>query len=318
MMPPSNWILAYTTPGDAPRWRRRLLYSPGARLLYCIAAFVLLVFGARYGLHQLAWSPQGSSPWVVAAIGLAVEAGPAVLAYLSVVFLIERRYPAELAPEALPRLAAAGLLAGSLLFSAVVGVLWLAGSYHLEGINTHPNWIPQVAIIGLGAGVGEELMTRGALFRMVEEGLGTWAALAISALVFGALHLGNPGATWWAAAAIAIEAGLLLGMIYHVTRSLWPCIGLHAAWNVMQGVVYGIPVSGTHADGFLISSRTGPDWLSGGAFGAEASVVALALCSLCTVSLLAIALNRGSIVPPYWRRKLPGDTDAWERMDRIR
>ena len=317
MSSPDGYRLAYTAPGDAPRWQRWLLYSPGARLLIFIAAFVALSLALQYGLHQLAWSPRPASSLLRATVGLAAQAGPPLLAYLFVVFLIERRYPAELAPEALPRFALAGLLAGSVLFSAVVGVLWLAGSYHVVGTNTHPDWLPQVAIIGLGAGGVEEILMRGALFRMIEEGLGTWVALAVSAVVFGALHLGNPGATWWAAAAIAIEAGLLLGMLYHLTRSLWACMGLHAAWNIMQGVVYGIPVSGTHADGFLVSSRSGPDWLSGGVFGAEASVVALALCSLCTLALLRIAWRRGTIVPPGWQRKLPGDTDAWQRMNRI-
>ena len=127
-------------------------------------------------------------------------------------------------------------------------------------------------------------------------------ALLFSALFFGAAHLNNPGATLWAGLAIAIEAGILLALIYLVTRSLWVCIGLHAAWNFMQGTVYGIPVSGTRADGWLVSTRSGPDWLSGGVFGAEASVVALALCSLASIALLAVALRQGKLVPPRWRR----------------
>jgi hypothetical protein len=155
----------------------------------------------------------------------------------------------------------------------------------------------------VGAGVAEEIITRGVLFRMTEEGLGTWWALAISALFFGGAHIFNPGATWWSSLAIAIEAGVLLALLYHVTRSLWSCIGLHAAWNVMQGTVFGIPVSGTAAHGWLISSRTGPDWLSGGVFGAEASVVALLVCLCCSMVLLVIALRRGSIVPPAWRQR---------------
>lgn len=91
---------------------------------------------------------------------------------------------------------------------------------------------------GLGAGIGEEILFRGVLFRIVEEGLGTWAALLVSALFFGAVHLGNPGATLWSSATIAIEAGLLFGLLYHVTRSLYLCMGVHAAWNFMQGTVY--------------------------------------------------------------------------------
>lgn len=313
-----NWQVAYTTPADAPRWKRWMLYSPGARLLYFTAVLAAVAITLQFGLPMLLGSTKSAPSIERAALGLLFEIAPALLAYLFVVRLIERRYPAELAPEALPHNALLGLGAGTALFSTVVLVLWLAGSYHLIGGNDHPDWLPQLAVVGIGAGLGEEILMRGALFRMVEEGLGTWAALAISAAVFGALHLGNPHATWWAGAAIAIEAGLLLGMLYHLTRSLWACAGLHAAWNISQGLVYGIPVSGTHADGFLVSTRSGPDWLSGGAFGAEASVVALTLCLLCTLAMVVVAVRRGTIVPPSWKRKPAAAADPWERMDRIR
>jgi hypothetical protein len=182
-------------------------------------------------------------------------------------------------------------------------VLWLLGSYHVLGTNPHADWLPQVLVAGIGAGIAEEIITRGVLFRVAEEGLGSGWALLISAVFFGAAHIANPGATLWSSAAIAIEAGILLALLYLVTRSLWTCIGLHAAWNIAQGTIYGIPVSGTHADGWLVSSRSGPDWLSGGAFGAEASVVALALCSLCSVALLVVAWRRRLFVPPCWRRR---------------
>jgi uncharacterized protein len=227
---------------------------------------------------------------------------PTVAAYLCLVTWFECRRAVELKLRTIPTYGLVGLLAGATLFSAVVGILWLLGCYHVIGTNPHADWLPEVLLVGVCAGISEEIISRGVLFRISEEGMGTWFGLAVSAAFFGLAHMGNAGATLWSTAAIAIEAGLLFGMLYHVTRSLWACIGLHAAWNVMQGTVFGIPVSGTHADGFLVSKLTGPDWLSGGSFGAEASVVALGLCSLCTIALLVIALRRGSIVLPFWRR----------------
>jgi hypothetical protein len=220
--------------------------------------------------------------------------------------VIERRRPVELLSPGAPARALAGLTGGALLFSAIVGVLWMLGVYHVTGFDPHANWVTPLLMVGIGAGVGEEIMFRGALFRIVEEGLGTWVALLLSALFFGFAHMNNPGATAWSSSAIAIEAGLLFGLLYNVTRSLPICMGLHAAWNFCQGTLYGIPVSGTTADGWLVSTRTGPDWLSGGVFGAEASVVAIALCSACTLVLLRMALRNGTIVPPAWiRRRQP-------------
>ena len=71
-----------------------------------------------------------------------------------------------------------------------------------------------------------DVYKRQILFRLTEEGLGTWVALVVSALFFGFMHAGNPGATAWSSVAISIEAGLLFGLLYHVTRSLWWCICL--------------------------------------------------------------------------------------------
>jgi membrane protease YdiL (CAAX protease family) len=288
--------IAFTTPPGAPRWKRWLLFSPLARIAIFVLLFMALSFATGALMHALGWLGKGAPATIHGLAQLLVRALPALIAYLLLVRLVERRPLTELAPRRLLPDGAIGTAAGLLLFSAVVGVLYLLGSYHVTGTNPDAPWVPALLMVGLGAGIGEEIICRGVLFRIVEEGLGSWWALLVSALFFGAAHVGNPGATLWSSAAIAIEAGLLFGMIYHLTRSLPLCMGLHAAWNFAQGTIYGIPVSGTPADGWLVSSRSGPDWLSGGVFGAEASVIGLGLCSLCTLALLVVALRRGSIV----------------------
>lgn len=292
--------LAYVTPATTAPWKRWLVCSPLARIAIFMVLFIVLNRSSSALVHVLMHG-MAKTPMSSALVYLAVVLLPAIVTYVFLVRVVERRKPEELALRRWPD-ALRGLLAGSLLFSTVVGVLWLLGSYHVTAFNPHADWLPALLVAGIGAGIGEEIMFRGALFRIVEEGLGTWAALLVSALFFGFAHAGNPGATAWSSAAIAIEAGLLFGLLYHVTRSLPICMGLHAAWNFCQGTVYGIPVSGLKADGWLVSTRTGPDWLSGGVFGAEASVVALALCSLCSLALLVVALRRHAFVPPGWRR----------------
>ncbi|GLQ88123.1 CPBP family intramembrane glutamic endopeptidase [Dyella flagellata] len=288
--------IAFRTPPSAPAWQRWLVYSPVAR----IVIFAAITFGVGYAMHDIlaaiGWMGKSVAP-LQRALGLmTMELVATVIAYLVLVCLVEHRSPRELSLRALPTYGLAGLLAGFLIFSTVVGILWLCGSYHVLGINAQVDWLPEVLLAGVGAGIGEEIVTRGVLFRIAEEGLGTWWALAISAVFFGGAHIFNPGATLWSSLAIAIEAGILLALVFHVTRTLWACVGLHAAWNITQGTIYGIPVSGTGGKGWLLSSRTGPDWLSGGAFGAEASVVALLVCTSVSVVLLLTALRRKSIV----------------------
>jgi membrane protease YdiL (CAAX protease family) len=299
----SEPVVAFVTPPAAPRWARWLLFSPVARIVIFTALLVAFGTATNTLLAVSGWSAKQASPDARAWVQLLARVVPTVLAYLVLVKAVERRAVTELAARKILPDGALGIAAGLLLFSTVVGVLWLLGSYHVVGTNPHAKWLPALLTAGLGAGITEEIICRGVLYRIVEEGLGSGWALLISALLFGAAHLANPNATPWAALAIAIEAGLLFGLLYHLTRSLALCMGLHAAWNFAQGTIYGIPVSGLDADGWLVSQRTGPDWLSGGAFGAEASVVALALCSLCSLGLLVVAVRRGTLVRPAWRRR---------------
>ncbi len=297
--------IAFTTPSNAADWQRWWVFSPMARIVIFAVLMVAFSIVDHAVVASLGWLAQQATPLQHALASVSLQLLPALIAYLILVRLIERRPLTELSLRSIPTFGLAGLVMGILLFSLVVGILWLAGSYHVTGTNPGVNWLPGVLVTGVGAGIGEEIVTRGVLFRIIEEGLGTWWALGISALFFGAAHIFNPGATLWSSAAIAVEAGILFALLYHVTRSLWACIGLHAAWNIMQGTVYGIPVSGLHADGWLVSNRTGPDWLSGGVFGAEASVVALLACSMLSAALLIIAVRRGSIVPTRRSRQLP-------------
>lgn len=297
--------IAFATPAHATPWQRWLVFSPGARIVNFAVTMLALGFLIGSAIHLLGWSDKDADPFHDALAMLLFQLVPVLIAYLALVRGVERRPVAELSLRSLPRQGGLGLLIGALLMSATVAMLWLLGSYRVIGTHSSPDWASAVLVVGLGAGLGEEIVSRGVLFRIVEEGLGTWWALAVSALFFGAMHIGNPGATLWSSAAIAIEAGVLLGLLYHVTRSLWVCAGMHLAWNVLQGTVFGIAVSGHPADGFLVARLSGPEWLSGGSFGAEASVVALAVCTSLSAVLLAIAVRRRSIVPPSWKRRPP-------------
>lgn len=295
--------IAFETPVDAPAWKRWLIYSALARIVIFAIALVAVGFVTVASLRALGWAGPAASASTKGWSQLIFRGLPTVAAYLALTRIVERRRPAELAWRKLPLHALTGILLGVALLSVVIGVLWLAGSYHILGVGGEVHWLGTILTVGLGAGISEEIVFRGALFRIVEEGAGTWAALLLSALAFGALHLGNPNATLWSGMAIAIEAGVLFGLAYHVTRSLWFCMGLHAAWNVMEGPVFGTSVSGLPAHGWIKASLTGPDWLSGGHFGPEASVVTPLCCLALATVFLVIALRRGSIVAPSWVRR---------------
>jgi membrane protease YdiL (CAAX protease family) len=208
----------------------------------------------------------------------------------------------ELSTPGLVREWAIGALCGAGLYTACVVVLMLLGIYKVEGLNPLTFLLPNLAM-AIKSGVFEELIFRGVLHRSVEAVFGSWGGILVASLAFGLLHMLNPGATLGGAIYISIEAGLLLSAAYLVTRRLWICMGFHMAWNYFQSAVFSGVVSGAVSDpGLLRATIEGPELLTGGTFGMEHSVVALVLCTTAGVVLLMIALRRGHLMPPMWKR----------------
>jgi membrane protease YdiL (CAAX protease family) len=211
----------------------------------------------------------------------------------------EKRAVSEFGLQGAARELGSGILLGALLFGSVVAVLALSGMYRVDGLNS-PSVLLIPFMISVFSGLFEEVLMRGILFRILEDSLGSWFALAISAVIFGALHLLNEHATVNGAVAIMLEAGILLAAAYMFTRRLWFAIGIHFAWNFTQGGIFGITISGNEPmAGLLRSSLNGPEWLTGGAFGAEASVIAVVVCLLAGVYLLARAHQKGNFIAPF-------------------
>jgi membrane protease YdiL (CAAX protease family) len=209
---------------------------------------------------------------------------------------VEKRRPLELSTGRGALEWVIGLALGAALLSATLGTLVALGGYRVDATGTL-----DALVTGLRVHVPhallEELLFRALLFKIAEESLGSGAALVIEASLFGALHLANPGATAIGAVAIALEAGVLLTAAYLCTRRIWLAWGLHVGWNVTQSSLFGIKVSGLPPGPSVFSSKPlGPDWLTGGAFGVEASPIAVALCLLVAVALMVAAVRRGQWV----------------------
>ena len=227
-------------------------------------------------------------------------AGFAVYCWL--VRLIERRPVTELALPGMGKELGIGLIIGAGLYTASVLVLIVMDIYKIQGLNPVSYMLPAV-VMALSAAVFEELLFRGVLFRIVEEWLGSWISLVVSSMVFGLVHLMNPTATLTGAIFIAVEAGILLGAAYMLTRRLWMSMGFHAAWNYTQSGIFSGVVSGGDADpGLIKDTITGPALLTGGQFGLEASVIAALFCTTTGVILTIMAVRRGHVVQPFWKR----------------
>jgi membrane protease YdiL (CAAX protease family) len=276
----------------------RILHFPLTMLLIEAIAVVAVAVLISLGVHAM-HLPKGLFSTLAALVFAAANIG----LWKALQRRLERRADGEFpAGGAVPE-AAAGLLFGIVLFSVMAGAVALLGGLTIGGFR---GWaclgsLGGMLALAITSGVFEETLFRGVLFRHVETMLGTWAALVITAAFFGAAHLFNPGATWFAAVAIMMEAGILLGAAYMLTRRLWLAVGIHAGWNFAQGWVFSAPVSGGEAPvGLLITSRAGPEWLTGGAFGLEASAVAMVTATVAGLVVLVLAVRRHGSVAPMW------------------
>ncbi len=207
---------------------------------------------------------------------------------------LEKRSVAEFHPRAGMRHLLLGITGGVTLAAVTIGLLALFGGYQITGWGSITG---ALAVVGTmcAVAVAEEVFFRGIVFRLLRGRWGALLALIVSSTIFGLLHLINPGATLNGALSVAIEAGLMLGAAYLLTGSLWLAIGLHFGWNVAIGGIFGTVVSGSDArDALFTATTAGPDWLTGGSFGPEASIVAILVCSVATVAFLVAAHRDGA------------------------
>jgi hypothetical protein len=223
--------------------------------------------------------------------------------YALLVRIFERRSAVELALSA--RWAGLGIALGLSLFVALYAILTLMGVATWAGFRGFSGLTPML-LMAVMSGIGEELAIRGVLFRVVEDSIGTTAALAVSAVIFGLLHAVNPGASLVSTVAIMLEAGVMLAGAYAWSRNLWLPIGLHFAWNFTEGGVFGAAVSGGASKGLLavaLSPHASP-LITGGAFGPEASVVTIVLGVVLAAVFITAAYRSGHWRPPAWRMML--------------
>ncbi len=175
-----------------------------------------------------------------------------------------------------------GIAFGAVEMLAVAALIFLAGGVRFE-------LDPARAVAALAHGVWffawvavlEELLFRGFVFQRLVDGIGAPMALLLAASLFTLAHWGNPGMEGSTLAWATIDNGLgaiLLGLAYLRTGSLALPMGIHFGWNWTQGSVLGFDVSGLSQAGWLLPHLLDkPQWLSGGAFGPEASVFSVAV-----------------------------------------
>jgi len=185
------------------------------------------------------------------------------------------------------RHALAGVGIGAAMAAVTVVVIALGANLsftaQLNLRRDFPTFLVEVFLVLSTGAMAEELIFRGYPFQRLVEATGAGGAVAVLSALFGVMHLRNPNAS-----TVGFLNTMLIGVLFAVAylraRTLWAPWGMHWAWNTVIGLL-GLPVSGIDMSIGVHAKVTGPAWLTGGAYGPEASVA----CTLAVVGALVVA-----------------------------
>lgn len=294
-----------TNEKSRPPLGARLLNNALIRLAMMGACLMIWLVGFR-GLAMPALRGMGEPGTIIGdgarIIGALIYVVGAIIVYAILVRKFERREPAELAGQPGAKLGFQGFGIGLALCCTVIGAMWLVGAAQPAGFGDSSRLVAQFTA-AMMASVGEELLFRGILFRILEQAMGTVRALLASALFFGLAHIVNPDATLASSLVIAIESGIMLGLAFVATRSLWFPIGIHLAWNFAQGGIFGATGS-ANPPSLVQIAFVGPNWVTGGPTGTDMSAITVAFCVALAVTFAIVARNRSHWQPARLRFRL--------------
>jgi len=280
----------------------KILHSPLARIIiglaFCIAINIALQNMITIALEHTAFSHALKNIIKGFFASFFFIAG-----YIRFCSLYEKKPVTLFSVKGISKKLIQGLLLGSLLQCLTIYILYLNNGFHIISINSWTNILP-LLFSGLAIAIIEETLLRGIIFKIAEERFGTYWSLALSSLIFGALHLANPHSTLATAFAIAVEGGLLLGSAFVYSRNLWFPIAIHFSWNFTQTGIFGAITSGNVLhESLFTSSLSGKTLVSGGAFGPEASIQAFLFCLIASILLLTLSHRQNKIIKPFWSKQ---------------
>lgn len=253
----------------------RILRS-GWRILW-LSLWVWPLFLALRPLVRLA-RQHLQEPWLRGAsalLGLAIILGCLGL-YRLFARVVEHRVPCEVQLDRqTPGYVGLGFLLGGGAMLVITAILALVGAYRVEGFNSA--WgLVRALVFYLPQTFIEDFAFCLVLFRPLREGIGRWPALVVAATLFMVAHAPNDNESVLGLLEI-LTGGLLMYYAFDRTNRFWTVWALHFSWNFTMNGVLGMANSGQAFTGWIKPVITGPVWLTGGATGPEASVLALGL-----------------------------------------
>jgi membrane protease YdiL (CAAX protease family) len=271
------------TTAEATSWWQRLIY-----LLLQLAGFIVLLVIHILILEQLArlFFPASESDMEISS--LIIIWGTGLIAVLNSAYLLDyfqQRYGFAglgFTSRNLKYGISTGLLVGAGIITTGFLMLLAGGWVTISSIDFQPNLLLAWLFFFLIQPLTEEIIMRSVLQTQVHRYFGRQAGLIITALVFAGMHAGNDAFSWVAGFEIFL-GGYLMGQLYLKAQNIWAPFLMHASWNFVQSTVLGFAVSGMDTYRLLHLNIDGPEWLTGGTFGLEASWLTIMMIVLAII-----------------------------------
>ena len=202
----------------------------------------------------------------------------------------------------------AGALVAVGLVLSFVALIALIGEFRIVEFRPVSKLLNNFLMFSTGS-LLQEMVLLCVIYRLIEELAGSWISLFLSLMLFGGVHLFNEAETLATVSMLMLSSVILIAP-FILTRRIWVSWGFHAAWNFMQAGVFGMANSGILFEGWIVSEFSGPEWITGGTIGLEATYLSIGLDFLIGVVILSMAMKAGKLVAPKWKRSLKLSSSA--------
>ena len=229
-----------------------------------------------------------------------VASSVVILVYIYFYRKYEKREIGEFSGKGLLKNIIWGVFIGTTLQVLTILVIYFWGDFRIISVNPFSTIITPFAI-AFSVAIFEETLLRGIVFRIVEEKLGSYISLLISALIFGAAHSLNPDSSVISSLCIGI-VGFMFGASYIYSRNLWLPIAIHFSWNFVQSGIFGAITSGNEKTSSLLNTHiSGPELITGGAFGPEGTIQATLFWLLVSIVFMILITRQNKLIKPFWK-----------------
>ena len=280
--------------------RQRILNSPFTKiilgLLLCFAVFIIAqqLVGKILDVTAIDKDLRNLIKGIIASSFV-------IATYIYFYRKYEKREIEEFSGKGLLKYTVLGVLIGTTLQGLTILVIYFWGDFRIISVNSFSSIITPFAI-AFSVAVFEEILLRGIIFRIVEEKLGSYFSLAISAIIFGAAHLLNPDSSVISSVCIGI-VGFMFGAAYIYSRSLWLPIAIHFSWNFVQSGIFGAITSGNEKTSSLFNVKiSGDELITGGAFGPEGTIQATLFWLLVSIIFMIVITKQNKLIKPFWKK----------------